>query len=275
MLIGSKLKRNFGFKKGVFVNILTADPREWELSFRQLEDFPALDHIEIWVEYLPTTEHRKILKSLTKGIEVILHGPFIHTSIATHLNALLDLSKRRFSECLDFATTIDAKVVTFHAGSYPVFRTREQAFEAIATHFAPFSRSHGPVVTLENMPVKYTGTLREPLGKLSDLAELRRLIPDVRFTLDVGHCVQNEDDFAPFLEKYRSSIYDIHLHDARPRGRGHMRLGDGVLDLPRFLITLLSVGFDGYVSLETITREDTMSSWDTLLTAERNVLIRA
>ena len=43
------------------------------------------------------------------------------------------------------------------------------------------------------------------------MTTLVNLLPKVRFTLDIGHCLQNEDDFLPFIKKHSSRIENIHL----------------------------------------------------------------
>ena len=119
------------------------------------------------------------------------------------------------------------------------------------------------------MPLR-GGTARECLGKLEDLLALESLLPDVRFTLDVGHCLQNGDDFESFLRKRGDRISDIHLHDGICGGKAHLALGDGSLNLPNLLRTLREVSFDGYVGLETISSYDTTRSWRSWSEVEKN-----
>jgi sugar phosphate isomerase/epimerase len=118
------------------------------------------------------------------------------------------------------------------------------------------------------MPVKGHGTVHEPIGSVSDFEDLVHLLPQLRFTLDVGHCLQNGDDFDLFIRKYSSRIQNIHLHDGIARGNAHLRLGDGSLNLSQLLETLHNIHFDRYVSLETISPEDTLSSWRILRESE-------
>jgi sugar phosphate isomerase/epimerase len=255
------------FKQGAFVNLLTPDTNEWRRQFNEIEKLPSLDHIEVWTEFIPTREHIRELRDLLRGIEVIIHGPFIHTSLASHLPEVVQLTERRFQEAVEFANVISAKVVTFHAGSYPVFFKKHEALELLAERFEPFTRLTSPLATLENMPMRSHGTMREPIGKLADCEAILKLLPKIRFTLDVGHCLQNEDDYVPFIKKHAERIENIHLHDGIPRGRAHMGLGQGTLDLDDFLNVLVSVNFNKHVGIETISSEDTCSSWSHLCKA--------
>lgn len=256
------------YKKGTFVNITNSNPTEWEANFRRIGNLSPRQHIEIWLEYIPTGRKRTILREMLGDMEVIIHGPFIHMSLVTHLNALGEISLKRCNETVEFATLIGAKVVTFHAGTYPIFEKQEVAFERLARRFSGFVALKAPVVTLENMPVK-RGTTRECLGKLDDLRLLQSIIPDIHFTLDIGHSLQNGDDFESFLREQSSCISNIHLHDGMAGGRSHLRLGAGTLDLPKLIGLLRDVGFSKYVTLETISLEDTELSWAAWLNAER------
>jgi sugar phosphate isomerase/epimerase len=262
------------FKQGAFVNLLTPGSTEWKNTLDTLDRFPALDHVELWLEYIPKGTEIKEIRSAFQGIELIVHGPFIHMSLLSHISEVVSVTEKRFNSTLDFASKVDARVVTFHAGSYPLFEAKTDALEKLASRFEPFTRIKDPIPTLENMPIKSHGTVKEPIGKLSDYDEILKLLPGLRFTLDIGHCLQNEDDFVCFLRKHSSRIENIHLHDGIPGGSGHLRLGRGALDLNRFLDTLSAVSFDKFVSMETISIEDTRSSWKTLCEEESRMGLR-
>jgi sugar phosphate isomerase/epimerase len=262
------------FRQGAFVNVLTSDSKQWKATLASLEKLPSLDHIELWLEHIPVGNEIAEIQSAFRGIPVIIHGPFIHTSLVSHIPEVVAVTSRRFDETIEFASKVDARIVTFHAGSYALFESRRQMLENLASRFERFTDLNSPVATLENLPIKSYGTTKEPIGKLSDCEEILSLLPKLRFTLDIGHCIQNEDDFVSFLRKHGSRVENIHLHDGFPQGKGHLRLGTGKLDLNQFLETLKEVAFTGFVSMETISVEDTTSSWRTLCEAERAKGIR-
>jgi sugar phosphate isomerase/epimerase len=256
------------FKQGAFVNVLTANVQHWRDAFKKIEHFPSLDHVELWLEHIPKDNELREFREIFRGTHLIIHGPFIHTSLVSHLPEVVTLTERRFEEAIEFADKVDAPLVTFHAGSYPLFEPRGDVLDKLATRFERFSALKRPLAALENMPLKSHGTVREPIGHLTDYDDLLNLLPKVRFTLDIGHCLQNEDDFIPFIKKHSSRIENIHLHDGIPRGRGHLRLGAGILNLNPLLDVLASVNYQRHVSLETISLDDTTSSWRTLLQSE-------
>jgi sugar phosphate isomerase/epimerase len=255
------------YRRGAFIHVVQPAPAEWERDVLRVRALPLLQHLEIWIEHIPGGRNRSILRDLTKGVELIVHGPFIHGSVVTHVDAIADLTLRRWTQTVDLAVEFGVKVVTFHTGTFPAFDSRQTAFERLIKRFDGFAGMESPVVTLENMPIK-RGAEIECLGALSDLEALKAMLPHVRFTLDIGHCLQNGDRFEEFITKQISSIENIHLHDGEPGGRSHLRLGTGVLDLYGLLSRLRRVGYRKYVSLETISFEDTYASWQTWLNAE-------
>lgn len=256
------------FKQGAFVNILTGQSTQWVQQFRAIEKFPSLDHIELWVEHIPRGHELKIIRDVFRGVHLIVHGPFIHTSLVSDLPDVVRITERRFDETIEFASAISAKIVTFHAGSYPLFLSKDEVLETLASRFERFSELQNPVATLENMPIKSDGTVREPIGSLSDCEMIIKLLPKLKLTLDIGHCLQNGDDFVSFIRLHHAKIENIHLHDGLAQGKAHLGLGKGSLDLDSFLKVLMAVSFSKHVGIETIRPEDTRSSWELLCRAE-------
>lgn len=260
------------YKKGAFLNVVNPNIAEWEADLRWLEGLPSRQHVEVWLEYIPVREERTALREMLSGTEVIVHGPFIHTSLVTHLETLASLSSETYGEAIECAEIIGAKVVTLHAGTYPFFETRETALARLARKFSDFVSLGTPIVALENMPVK-EGTTREALANLEDLELLKSMMPEVHFTLDIGHSLQNQDDYASFLMRHHESVVNIHLHDGLPNRRSHLALGMGLLDLAGFLRVLRQVNYSRYISLETISHEDTKASWSVWLDVESSIRI--
>ena len=106
-----------------------------------------------------------------------------------------------------------------------------------------------------------TGTAYEPVTHMRDFEELLAVAPDLKFTLDIGHAIQNSDNFEPFVLQNPSTIVDIHLHDAFKSGSGHLGLGTADLDLDHFARILSKSAYRGFVSFETVGWPDTELSW--------------
>jgi sugar phosphate isomerase/epimerase len=256
------------YRKGAFLNIVTSDRQDWTDAYRRIERFDGRGHVELWMEHIPSTEDIRALRHLLRDTEVIVHGPFIHLSLCTGLSEIAEVSLRRCERAIDASARIDAKVVTFHAGTYEVFEDHRTALERLAHRADRLIRVQTPVVTLENMPVRHSGTMRECLGRVDDLRQFLLLVPETKFTLDIGHCLQNGDDYLGFLREHSDRIKNIHLHDGKRGGRGHLRLGGGELELAKLVETLHDLNFREFVGLETIRDEDTDASWKIWLKAE-------
>lgn len=70
--------------------------------------------------------------------------------------------------------------------------------------------------------------------------------------MDIGHTVRIGADLIASTRKYADRLYDVHCKDiteASPKGRC-IQLGRGVIDIPKFLRTLLEIKYAGVVSYE-------------------------
>lgn len=259
------------YSKGAFLHVTTADWRCWEQNLAEIRKVSAPDHLEVWLEYLPTVTEMVDLVSLLRGTKTIVHGPFIHLTIASHLEGIASLSLDRFKRTMEVASAIDAEVVTFHAGTRAFFHNEEQAFELVDKRFAPFAGMRNPTPALENMPFR-AGTTTDLLSSLVALSAFGRRLQGLRFTLDIGHAIQNGEDFLAFIRKECHRIVNIHLHDGRHRGPSHLSIGKGELDLPGTLRTFQASGYSGFVGLETLGLRDTRDSWQEWQECETSLL---
>lgn len=70
--------------------------------------------------------------------------------------------------------------------------------------------------------------------------------------IDIGHTVRIGADPHESARKYADRLLDVHIKDvseAAPSGKT-VECGRGVIDLPRFLRTLVEIGYSGIVSFE-------------------------
>lgn len=70
--------------------------------------------------------------------------------------------------------------------------------------------------------------------------------------LDIGHTLRSGVDPAEAAERFYDRLLDIHIKDvtAASAEGGPVVVGRGVADIPKFLRTLLKLGYSGTVSLE-------------------------
>ncbi len=81
---------------------------------------------------------------------------------------------------------------------------------------------------------------------------VKGLDPRVGLCLDVGHCRRLGIDPSEAADAYKDRILDIHLKDvtAPTKDGGPVEVGRGVIDIPRLLRTLITLGYRGTASFE-------------------------
>jgi inosose dehydratase len=69
---------------------------------------------------------------------------------------------------------------------------------------------------------------------------------------DIGHTMRAGIDPSVSAEKYADRLLDVHIKDVSAANKdGHaVEIGRGVIDIPKFLRTLINIEFDGKVSFE-------------------------
>ena len=254
------------YSKGVFLNTVPKDKNNWRKQVDFINSLPGIEHVEVWIEEDLNLSELKFLKSLLKKYKIIIHGPFVHLSLISPHREIRDITRRLYLQTLKIAETLEANLVTFHCGTKLKFISREIATELFTQNFLKIKNSYrGKIAfTIENLPPEERGVQIHYPSSLKDLAHLKDLLPWLNFSVDIGHAFQSGeslDKISKFLRKYKDSILDIHLHDATLKGKAHLALGKGELDLMRFLRLLRGIDYRGYLSLETISREDTKKSW--------------
>lgn len=81
---------------------------------------------------------------------------------------------------------------------------------------------------------------------------IKNLDKRIGLCIDIGHTTRLGLDPSVEAKKYFNRLYDIHIKDvsaAKKEGKT-VELGRGVIDIPKFLKTLISLNYQGMVSLE-------------------------
>ena len=82
--------------------------------------------------------------------------------------------------------------------------------------------------------------------------KIKTLDARIGLCIDVGHTQRAGVDPAEAAQRYADRLLDVHMKDvsaAAPEGRT-VEIGRGVIDIPKFLRTLLKTGYSGIVSFE-------------------------
>ena len=262
--------KNQLYSKGVFLNVFSKDKKSWKGQVNFINSLPNVDHVEVWIEEDLSHSEIKFLKSLLKNYNIIIHGPFVHLSLISPHQEIREITIKRYLQTLKVAEILGAKLVTFHAGTKVKFLSQKPAIKILILNLRKLKKNYKGKIpfTVENLPPQSGGVRDHYPSSLKNLAYLKKALPWTNFTIDIGHAFQsgeNLDKISNFLRKYKNSILDIHLHDATLNRKAHLALGKGELNLDKFFRLLKEINYDKYISLETVTKEDTYNSWRKLI----------
>jgi len=264
------------YSKGVFL-YLPWGKKSWGKQINFINSLTGVSHVEIWIEEDLSLSDLKFLKISLKKYKIIIHAPWIHLGLVSPHKEIQNITIKIYLQTLKIADYLEAKLVTFHCGSKTVYLSREMAAEILIQNLKKIKSSYRGKInfSIENVAAKIRGP-QVSYPNLSDLSYLKNKFSLLNLTLDIGHAIEDGNNLKSiliFLKKYKNSILDIHLHDAVFRGKAHLALGKGDLDLVKFLNLLRKINYQGYLSLETISFNDTRFSWRKLLLIERKLKI--
>lgn len=81
---------------------------------------------------------------------------------------------------------------------------------------------------------------------------IKHMDPRMGLCLDIGHTKRLRLDPSEAAQKYAARLHDIHIKDvnaAAEQGKT-VEIGRGVIDIPKFLQTLIKINYQGVVALE-------------------------
>jgi sugar phosphate isomerase/epimerase len=178
-------------------------------------------------------------------------------------NDLENLRERCYSsycETIDATAELHISFLTLHLWVDSRFVKPDVLEEKIKVlrNLVDYGHSRGVQVSLEN--------LSEPAA---DLARVVEAVPALVLTLDVGHAqILAESNAAPgIIERLGPLVRHVHLHDNRGGNTAkddlHLPIGEGIIDFPKILRTLLKSGYDGTITLE-LEPDDLQASRETV-----------
>jgi len=248
---------------GTVVNILEDAPSTWceQVAFaRQLK---GINHVELWLEFIPTGSSLEQLGDLVDGLDLTVHAPFVDVNLSSQWNEMAQLSLRKTQAALSVANLLGAHVFTIHSGKCAVYEERDTALRRLASQLRQLRQETDVIVAVENVKAKRSGVSLEVVARSVDVERLLEIQPDARITIDVAHAVQNGDDPWDVVERFGGHIASVHVHDVRADGRSHAPLGTGRLHLNELGAAMSSMPAR-FLTLETLGEIDTKNSWETL-----------
>lgn len=86
----------------------------------------------------------------------------------------------------------------------------------------------------------------------SAYVRIKNLDPRIGLCIDIGHTQRAGVDPSESALKYADRLHDVHIKDvtAATKEGGTIEIGHGVIDIPKFLRTLIKLNYKGSVSFE-------------------------
>jgi sugar phosphate isomerase/epimerase len=144
-----------------------------------------------------------------------------------------------YERCLDVAAELGAPAISLWSGQG---EDRSRLIDGLG-RILESARSRGVAIGFEPEPGMHVETMAQYDG-------LKRDLPDLRLTLDVGHvhCIERERPEA-VIARYRADLVNVHLDDHRRGVHDHLMFGEGEIDWPPVLAALKDLDVPATVEL--------------------------
>lgn len=202
----------------------------------------GLQCIELWGEpphaYPSRTNVAAVRDALSQyDVEVSVHGPFHDLNLGSVYRPLSEFVSRTLKESVRFAEKIGATTITFHPGhAFTEGLVDESMRGAVRVLRGLVKEAGGSVrINVENEVLNESGFAFYLGSKSRWLDLLLSRVPELGVTLDTGHSNVNGEDPVRFLKRYGRRISHVHLNNNRGRTDEHNVLGDGTLNVRKFL----------------------------------------
>ena len=208
------------------------------------------------------TEFKKIRKILAdSGVECSVHSCFYELNLGSFYPQNRKFALNQAKKCIEFASLIEAKLVTIHPGYFPI-RHDKKLWEEARKRFVEdlkqclnFACKMGVILSLENIQSKYFFFYR-----LEDGLDLVKMVDGLKVTFDVGHAYICECEAKTrFPEKRIAKIVSgklgkyishVHLHDNFGVKDNHLVPGDGKINFKPIIDALKRINFSGQIIVE-------------------------
>ena len=227
-----------------------------------------------WPENYGPSERRKIRRYAdAHGVSISFHGPSDKLNLAAPYPEVRRGILQRMSLCLELARDLEAERFTIHPSQPPNFASGGKPGTYLEDHSDVYSNAlaegiRGVVAEAENVQVCVENDSLSPFVE-EVLERLMKEEEGLFLTLDVPKAGAPSkggplERVEAFYRRHIDRVREAHLHDKRPGGTFHDILGQGEVDVERYLRMLAP--HDVHFTLEIRPREDAYRS---LLYVER------
>lgn len=189
---------------------------------------------------------------------LLVHAPHIGVKLADINPRIREASVQTVKDGIDFASQVDARIVTTHLGNTPKARL-ELACESVrkallnsVQSLVEYAEGRGVTVAIENVQLDRGAVWEEAMGKTAEeIIDVLKEIDakNLGVTFDVGHA-HTLGDPADFAVKLAPYTVNVHLHDNDGSRDQHLVIGEGTIDFPKVLQVLKENDYAGPLVLE-------------------------
>ena len=154
-----------------------------------------------------------------------------------------------FRDEIDFAERVGARLLVLHPITLGLVDSSDRIDVPEILRIAEYGGVRGVRLAVENV-CDSVWMLDRVLEEVGDDPESTNL----GICVDVGHAHMSRDagrdPVSNYLERYAGQLVHLHLHDNHGQSDEHLVPGEGTIDWPRALRTVVEIGFSGTVVLE-------------------------
>lgn len=186
-----------------------------------------------------------------------LGQPYLQSIFPYHRSiGVAQIHGSRIEEAIKTCHGLGIKKITVHPPILTAETRRSEGrriirqFVEAANIFVSTAKSLGCTVLIEN--------LDEEAFTMKDFEELFAEIPELGFTLDIGHANigKLENNSIDYIERFRDKLGHVHLSDnLGGYGDLHLPLGTGTIDFAKILRKIEAIGYDDTITLEVFSRD--------------------
>jgi sugar phosphate isomerase/epimerase len=182
------------------------------------------------------------------GLSITLHGPYMDMNPGSMEEPVRLSTVRMYEKVFKATEHLRPRAVVLHAGYHE--KKYKGNFElwlsqSLKTWPALVEKAErlGTVIAVENIFEREPSTLRLLMDSIKS--------PNFGICLDAGHLrVFSKVDMEEWFASLGPKIAEVHLHDNHGKHDDHLPLGEGSIDVPRFLSLLKQYANDPIYTIE-------------------------
>lgn len=224
----------------------------------KLLDKISVNHVEI-VDEGPHALNRRRVSMLKKafserGISLSVHAPFADINIASTSPTIRHAVMKRLKKSMELSAQLNPECWVFHPGIRSAvsdaLRNLDWEINLKSTHeLLKEAEKYGLKIAIENVPDPFPFLLKR-VGEFESFYEA--LGADglkLGITFDVGHANIN-GEINEFMERFRSKIVHIHVHDNNGDFDAHLGVGFGSINWVEAISAIKKMNYKGVLVIE-------------------------